>query len=43
VEVTDKPFAGVDADLHAMGLFDGEELPEAYRDLPGADDVRYTF
>jgi len=43
VEVTDKPFAGVDADLHAMGLFDGEELPEAYRDLPGADDVRTTF
>ena len=40
VEVTDKPFAGVEADLHAIGLFDGEELPEAYRDLPGAGDVK---
>jgi leucyl aminopeptidase len=40
VEVTDKPFAGVEADLHAIGIFDGEELPEAYRDLPGARDVK---
>ena len=43
VEVTDKPFAGVEADLHAMGLFDGEELPEAYRDLPGARDTKTAF
>ena len=41
--MTDKPFAGVEADLHAMGLFDGEELPEAYRDLPGAGDVKTAF
>jgi leucyl aminopeptidase len=43
VEVTDKPFAGVEADLHAIGLFDGEMLPEAFRDLPGAGDVRTAF
>jgi leucyl aminopeptidase len=43
VEVTDKPFAGVEADLHAMALFDGEELPESYRDLPGARDVQSAF
>jgi leucyl aminopeptidase len=43
VEVTDKPFASVEADLHAMGLFDGEELREAYRDLPGAGDTKTAF
>ncbi len=43
VEVTDKPFADVEADLHAVGLFDGEALPEAFRDLPGAGDVRTAF
>jgi leucyl aminopeptidase len=43
VEVTDKPFAAVEADLHAMGLFDGDELPQAYRDLAGARDVKAAF
>jgi leucyl aminopeptidase len=43
VEVTDKPFADVKADLHAVGLLDGEALPEAFRDLPGAGDVRTAF
>ena len=43
VEITDKPFAGVEADLHAMGLFDGDELREAYRDLPGARDLKTAF
>jgi len=43
VEVTDKPFAGIEADLHAMGLFDGDELRQAYRDLPGARDVKTAF
>jgi leucyl aminopeptidase len=43
VEVTDKPFAGVDADLHAVGLLDGEALPEPFRDLRGAGDVRTAF
>ncbi len=41
--MTDKPFAGVEADLHATGLFDGDELPEAHRDLPGARDVKTAF
>jgi leucyl aminopeptidase len=43
VEATDKPFSGVEADLHAMGLFEGEELREAYADLPGAGDVKTAF
>jgi leucyl aminopeptidase len=43
VEVTGKPFAGVEADCHVIGLFDGEQLPQAYRDLPGAGDVRTAF
>jgi leucyl aminopeptidase len=43
VEATDKPFAGLEADLHAMGLFDGEELRQAYRELPGAGDVKTAF
>jgi leucyl aminopeptidase len=43
VDVTSKPFAGIDADLHAMALFEGEELREAYRDLPGAGDVKAGF
>jgi leucyl aminopeptidase len=43
VDVTDKPFAGVEADLHAMGLFDRDELRQAYRDLPGARDVKTAF
>src|SRR5207237_9969406 len=43
VEVTDKPLVSVEADLHAIGLFDAEVLPEAFRDLPGAGDVRTAF
>ena len=43
VEVTDKPLASVEADLHAIGLFDGEVLAEAFRDLPGAGDVKTAF
>ncbi|OLE36271.1 MAG: hypothetical protein AUG48_07950 [Actinobacteria bacterium 13_1_20CM_3_68_9] len=43
VEVTDKPLVSVEADLHAIGLFDEEVLPEAFRDLPGAGDVRTAF
>jgi leucyl aminopeptidase len=43
VEVTDRPLVGVDADLHAIGLFDGEALPEGFRNLPGAGDVRTAF
>ena len=43
VEVTTKPFREVPADLHALGLIEGEDLPENYRDLPGAGDVRAGF
>jgi len=43
VEVTGEPLAAVDADLHATGIAQGEELDDAYRDLPGAGDVRGGF
>jgi leucyl aminopeptidase len=40
VEVTSEPPAQVSADLEAVGIFEGEELPEPYRELAGARDVR---
>jgi leucyl aminopeptidase len=40
VEVTDRPLAEVEADLLAVMLFEGEELPEPLADAPGADDVK---
>jgi leucyl aminopeptidase len=40
VEVTGQPLDGVDADLQVIGLAQGEELDPAYRELPGAPDVR---
>jgi leucyl aminopeptidase len=43
VEVTEKPVAEVEADLHVIGLFDGDELKEPYRNLPGARDVKAAF
>ena len=43
VEVTGQPLEAVDADLHVVGLVQGEELDPAYRDLPGARDVRPGF
>jgi leucyl aminopeptidase len=43
VEVTGQPLEAVDADLHVIGLAQGEELRPAYRDLPGAQDVRPAF
>jgi leucyl aminopeptidase len=43
VEVTGQPLDGVDADLHVIGLGEGEELDAAYRELPGAGDVRPGF
>jgi len=43
VEVTGQPLEAVDADLHVIGLVDGAELDQAYRDLPGAGDVRSAF
>jgi leucyl aminopeptidase len=43
VEVTDKPLAEVEADLVAIFLFEGEELPEELAEARGAADVRGGF
>jgi len=43
VEVTDKPLSGVDADLVATFLFQGEELPEALAEARGAGDAQGSF
>jgi leucyl aminopeptidase len=40
VEVADTPLAEVEADLLAVMLFEGEELPEALAGAPGAEDVK---
>ena len=42
-EVTAEPLEAVDADLHVTGLAQGEELDDAYRELPGAGDARGGF
>ncbi len=43
VEVTTEPPAKARADLEALGLFEGEQLPEPYGELAGAGDVRAAF
>jgi leucyl aminopeptidase len=43
VEVTGEPLEAVDADLHVVGLAEGEELEAAYLELAGAGDVRGGF
>jgi leucyl aminopeptidase len=43
VETSDKPIAEVDADLVAVMLFQGSELPEELRDAGGAGDVQAGF
>jgi len=40
VQVTDKPLAEADADLVAVLLFDGEELPEPFAGAPGSDEAK---
>jgi leucyl aminopeptidase len=40
VEVAKKPLSEVDADLAAVFLFKGEELPEELREARGAEDAR---
>ncbi len=42
-EVTTEPLDGIRADLHAVGLFEGAELPAPYSGAPGAGDVRPAF
>ena len=43
VEVTDSPLADVEADVHAIAVYDGEGVPEPYRELAGAADVKSAF
>jgi leucyl aminopeptidase len=43
IEVTGEPLEAVDADLHVIGLAQGEELGSAYRELPAARDARGGF
>jgi leucyl aminopeptidase len=40
VAVQDIPLHDADADLVCVGLFEGEELPDALRDAPGSVDAR---
>ena len=40
VQVTDKPLAEADADLVAVLIFDGEELPEPFAGAPGSDEAK---
>jgi leucyl aminopeptidase len=43
VEVSQAVPSEVDADLLVAGLFDGDDLPEALRDAPGAGDAKGGF
>jgi leucyl aminopeptidase len=43
VVVTGQPLEATGADLHVIGLAQGEELDAEYRGLPGAQDVRSGF
>ena len=40
VEVTEQPFDAVEADLHVVGITEGQDVDAAYRELPGAGDVK---
>jgi leucyl aminopeptidase len=43
VEVTQKPIAELEAELVAVPLFKGEDLPEELRDAPGSADAKASF
>ena len=43
VEVTDTTLAQTGTDVQVLGLADGDELPEALREVPGAADVKPRF
>jgi leucyl aminopeptidase len=43
LEVVSAPLESLDADVVALLLEDGEELPEAIRDAPGATDAKPAF
>jgi leucyl aminopeptidase len=43
VQVADKPFSEVDADLLAVLVFEGDELPEPLAGAPGSEDVKAAY
>jgi leucyl aminopeptidase len=43
VEVADKPLSEVDADLLAVLLFEGDDLPEPLAGAPGSEDVKLAY
>jgi leucyl aminopeptidase len=43
VQVTDTPLSEVDADLLALLVFEGDELPEPLSGAPGSDDVKGNY
>ena len=43
VQAADKPLTDVDADLLAVLVFDGDELPEPLAGAPGSDDVKGAY
>ena len=43
VEVADKPLREVDADLVAVLIFEGDELPEPLAGAPGSEDVKSGY
>ena len=38
-----EPLEGLEADLHAVGLFEGDALPGTFKQLPGTGDVASAF
>ena len=42
-EVTTEPLDGIEADLEAVELGEGDELPKPYAEATGAGDVRAAF
>ncbi len=43
LEHTDSELTAVDADLHCVGLFEGDDLPGDLASAPGAEDVESRF
>ena len=43
VQVADKPLSEVDADLFAVLVFDGDDLPEPLAGAPGSEDVKGRY
>jgi leucyl aminopeptidase len=43
VEVSSGPLTALEADVQVVGLCEGDELPDALKQLPGAEDVKAGF